>query len=43
MEEMKVFSERLILLRKQYNLTQKQLAEKLNIAERTYQRLEHKK
>lgn len=40
MEEVKQFSERLILLRKQYGLTQKQLAEKLGITERTYQRLE---
>lgn len=40
MEELKQFNKRLILLRKQYNLTQKQLAAKLNITERTYQRLE---
>ncbi len=40
MEEVKQFSERLILLRKQYGLTQKQLAGKLGVTERTYQRLE---
>lgn len=40
MEDLKQFNERLVLLRKQHNLTQKQLAMKLNITERTYQRLE---
>lgn len=40
MEEIKDFNQRLLFMRKSFNFTQKQLADKLGINERTYQRLE---
>lgn len=40
MEEIKDFNQRLLFIRKSYNFTKKQLADKLGINERTYQRLE---